>query len=68
MIQQLNDDFATFGARHFKGALLQDLVDMEAALANVTHDEAGVRLQGIALSRLWTGMAKEFTNDQQRLA
>ena len=22
----------------------------------------------IALSRLWTGMAKQFTNDQQRLA
>ena len=51
MIQQLNDDFATFGARHFKGALLQDLVNMEAALANVPHDEAGVRLQGIEALR-----------------
>ena len=47
MIQQLNDDFAIYGAQHFKGALLQDLVDMEASLANALHDEAGVRLQGM---------------------
>jgi hypothetical protein len=40
-------DFATDGARLFKGALKPCLAELKAALADLPPDEAGVRIHGI---------------------
>jgi hypothetical protein len=41
------NDFATKGARLFKGALKPCLTELEAALDYLPPDEARVRIQGI---------------------
>jgi hypothetical protein len=40
-------DFATHGARLFKGALKPCMAELKAALADLPPDEAGVRIHGI---------------------
>ena len=40
-------DFATYGARLFKGSLKPCLAELKAALADLPPDEAGVRIHGI---------------------
>ena len=47
MTELATDDFATDGARHFKGALKPCMAELEAALAGLRSDEAGVRIHGI---------------------
>lgn len=46
-----NNDFATEGARLFKGELKPCITKLEAALAHVPQNEAGVRLHGIEALR-----------------
>ena len=51
MNERSTDDFATDGAQLFKGALMPCLAELEAALGDLPHDEAGVRLHGIEALR-----------------
>ena len=46
-----NFDFATHGARLFKGALKPCMAELKAALADLPPDEAGVRVHGIEALR-----------------
>ena len=56
MTNSMTDDFATYGAQLFKGALKLCIDDLEAALVSLPPDEAGVRLHGIkALKPLLAG-------------
>jgi ectoine hydroxylase-related dioxygenase (phytanoyl-CoA dioxygenase family) len=47
MIECSTIDFATDGARLFKGALKPCMAELNAALADLPPDEAGVRIHGI---------------------
>jgi len=47
MTNSTTNDFATYGAQLFQGALKPCMNDLEAALVSVPPDEAGVRLHGV---------------------
>ena len=51
MTERTNHDFATEGALLFKGALKPCIAELEAALACLPPDEAGIRIQGIQALR-----------------
>ncbi|MFN3819340.1 phytanoyl-CoA dioxygenase family protein [Blastomonas sp.] len=43
-----DEDFATKGAQLLKGAVLPNIEELEATIADLSEDKAGVRLNGIA--------------------
>ncbi|MEQ7873516.1 phytanoyl-CoA dioxygenase family protein [Sphingomonas sp. ASV193] len=57
MTETSSSELATDGARIFQGALKPCLAELEAALANLPSDEAGVRIQGIDALKPWLARA-----------
>ncbi len=51
MTECSTNDFATYGARLFKGALKPCMAELKAALADLPPDEVGVRIHGIEALR-----------------